>query len=174
MRLAAFSLVALVALVALACTSAERKGDVTDSGKGIPVGYKATERSELRTGEWRFYRIVARDAHREPREDNLVLRDVTRMSGDEAIAAFVLDQRLREQPDGLPPSRFAEQVAMFLVRGPAVTVAEDPLPDTRLVDDVLIHRSWLVMGDVKRQLVVEVAADGKAKSELKPAPAPAP
>lgn len=161
------SAVFLVALLG-ACTSTERRQDVADSGKGIPPGFRAAERTELRTGDWRFYHISARDPHRMPREDNLVLRDVTRMTGEEGVSAFVHDEHVRERPDGLPPTRFAEQLAMFLVHGRTVEIADDPPAETRVIEDVVIHRSTLVDGQTRRQLVVEIGADGKVKTELTP------
>ena len=176
-------------ILCLLASSCRTEGPPTteDNGKGVPAGWDATEKTELRTGAWRFYRIVARDEKLSVREDNLVLRDVTRMAGDEGISAFLREQRLRERPEGMPPARLAEQLAMFLVRGESrressFRVIVDPErdapelashqgklhpPETRIVDDGLfVHRAWLLHGGVGRHLVVEVGADGKARSDL--------
>jgi hypothetical protein len=177
----------LLALVTLGCRSMDSSHEVVDTGKGVPAGWDATEKTELRTGAWRFYRIQARDPQLSVREDNLVLRDVTRMSGSEGIESFIREQRLREKPDGIPPTRLAEQLAMFLVRGESrresfFKVVTDPAadapgfashaeklhpPETRIVEhDLFVHRSWILHGGIARHLVVEVGRDGTAKADL--------
>jgi hypothetical protein len=159
----------LLALLVLGCRSMETSHEPVDTGKGVPAGWDATEKTELRTGAY------------------LVLRDVTRMAGPEGIGTFIREQRLRERPDGIPPTRLAEQLAMFLVRGESrressFKVVSDPAhdapefashldklhaPETRIVEhDLFVHKSWILHGGTARHLVVEVGRDGTAKADL--------
>jgi hypothetical protein len=172
--------------LAIGCGSTERStvSDTPGHAAGIPAGWSGTERMELRTGSWRFYRIQTPDKTTSVREDNIAVRDGKQLAGVAAVAQLAADLQLRTHPDAVPAAQLADQFGMMLVRGssrresfykvvvdPVADAAQFPQdklhpPETRLDGDVLRHRAWLLHGGICVHLVVEVRADGTAHAEM--------
>jgi hypothetical protein len=81
---------------------------------GIPDGWREEERTDLRTGGWRFYRAVDPTFSSSVSEQNIVVRDGERASGAVGIHALLTDlDAFNHPPDDA--ARLAEQVGHFVV-----------------------------------------------------------
>ena len=81
---------------------------------GIPAGWQEEERTDLRTGGWRFYRAVDPSFSESVSEQNVVVRDGERVSGPEGIRALLADLGAFDDPPQ-DAARLAEQVGHFVV-----------------------------------------------------------
>ena len=83
---------------------------------GIPEGWKEEERTDLRTGGWRFYRAIDPSFAESVSEQNIVVRSGERMSGPEGIHALLSDLgAFDDPPDGDAVARIAEQIGHFIL-----------------------------------------------------------
>jgi hypothetical protein len=81
---------------------------------GIPEGWREEERTDLRTGGWRFYRAVDPTFSESVSEQNIVVRDGARISGPAGIHALLVDlDAFSDPPDDA--ARLAEQVGHFVI-----------------------------------------------------------
>lgn len=84
---------------------------------GIPSGWLAEERRDLRAGEWRFYHAVDPDFEDSVSEQNVVLRSGERVTGPNGIYALLLDLEAWDSPpdDDQAIERLAEQIGHLVV-----------------------------------------------------------
>ena len=87
------------------------------SAQGIPEGYDAFEKQELRIGEWRFYLIAEHEDAPSIHEANWPVRAGEAKPGPEGLAAFLSDPQVAGELEPMDPALLAARVAMFLVEG---------------------------------------------------------
>jgi hypothetical protein len=97
---------------------------------GVPEGWREEERTDLRTGAWRFYRAIDPSFSESVSEQNIVVRDGERIVGSEGVNALLSDLGvLDDPPDGEGVARLAEQIGHFVVE-----------PTSRSSGRVRLHR----------------------------------
>ncbi len=81
---------------------------------GIPEGWREEERTDLRTGDWRFYRAVDPEFTESVSEQNVVVRDGERVSGGAGVHALLTDLGAFDAPPE-DVARLAELVGHFVI-----------------------------------------------------------
>jgi hypothetical protein len=109
---------------------------------GIPEGWQAEERADLRTGGWRFYRAVDPSFSSSVPEQNVVVRDGEAVARPDGVHALLADlDAFAHPPEDV--RRLAEQVGFFVVEATSlssgrVAVHDDPAPSLRAAGDGLV------------------------------------
>jgi hypothetical protein len=160
--------------------NADPSGGSNVSAQGIPEGYDAFEKQELRIGEWRFYLITEQRDAPSIHEANWPVRAGQPRPGPEGLATFFSDARVAGELESMDPSLLATRVAMFLVEGdgrqsclfqvvsnpahdvPAFVAHFDKLHPPQVVreDGKLTIRAWLRRDGYLQQMVVAHEEDG--------------
>lgn len=149
-------------------------GEHNVSAPGIPEGYDAFEKQDLRVGAWRFYMIVERADSPSIHEANWPVHAGEGKPGPEGLAEFLADPDVTGNLGATEPARLATQVAMFLVEGdsrqsalfkvirepgkdaPGFEAQLDRLhpPEVEVQGDRLTIRAWLMRDGYLRRMVV--------------------
>lgn len=144
------------------------------SAAGIPEGYDALERQELRIGAWRFYLITEQADAPSIHEANWPVRGDQARPGPEGLAAFLTDPQVAGELESMDAALLAARVAMFLVEGdgrqsclfevvrnpeqdvPAFAAHFDKLHPPRVEREggTLTIRAWLRRDGYLQQMVV--------------------
>jgi hypothetical protein len=114
---------------------------------GIPEGWQEEERTDLRTGGWRFYRAVDPTFSESVSEQNVVVRDGGRVTGAAGIHALLSDLGAFDDPPA-DVARLAEQVGHFVVEPTSRSSGRVRLHDAeaprleRTGDGLVLHAAY--------------------------------
>lgn len=132
---------------------------------GVPEGWEAEEREDLRFGVWRFYRIVDTEARSSVREDNLAVRDGVPQWGDDGLRRFLEDVDPFADPHRVPAPTLAEQLAHWFVRGESrrsarIRLAPEPPPQAEIEDGRFVAHASFQRDGGPQPLTVTFQRDG--------------
>jgi hypothetical protein len=135
------------------------------SAPGVPEGWDAEEREDLRFGVWRFYRIVDPEGRSSVREDNLAVRDGVPMWGDDGLRMFLEDVDPFSDPQRVPAATLAEQLAHWFIRGESrrgssIRLAGEPPPSATIDHGSFVARAAFDRDGRAHPLTVMLERDG--------------
>jgi hypothetical protein len=130
---------------------------------GIPAGWREEERTDLRSGGWRFYRAIDPSFSESVSEQNIVVRDGAPVARPDGLHDFLADLGAFEDPPS-DVRRLAEQIGFFVVEPTSLSSGlvqlREPEPVLRSTDEGLVLEAAYDRNGMSWPMTITVGRSG--------------